>query len=42
MLRPLDPGEFVQGTIFTCDLSDFHPAVMPQLADKPDPAVTLQ
>jgi hypothetical protein len=27
MLRPLDPGEFVQGTIFTCGLSDSYPNV---------------
>lgn len=27
MLRPLDPGEFVQGTIFTCGLSDSYPDV---------------
>lgn len=27
MLRPLDPGEFVQGTIFTCGLSASYPNV---------------
>jgi hypothetical protein len=27
MLRPLNPGEFVQGTIFTCGLSDSYPDV---------------
>lgn len=27
MLRRLDPGEFVQGTIFTCGLSDSYPSV---------------
>ncbi len=27
MLRRLNPGEFVQGTIFTCGLSDSYPAV---------------
>jgi len=27
MLRTLDPGEFVQGTIFTCGLSDSYPDV---------------
>lgn len=27
MLRPLDPGEFVQGTIFTCGLSESYPDV---------------
>lgn len=27
MLRPLDPGEFVQGTIFTCGQSDYYPNI---------------
>lgn len=27
MLRPLGPGEFVQGTIFTCGLSDSYPDI---------------
>lgn len=27
MLRQLDPGEFVQGTIFTCGVSDSYPQV---------------
>ena len=27
MLRPLDPGEFIQGTIFTCGVSDSYPDV---------------